>query len=80
MGTAWAGATWVGTVGAGAMWMGTMWVGHKEVVAPGGMQVDRLQSMEIVSKIFLGKWFDEVIYIGDPSCKRFVKVICCTDL
>ena len=50
------------------------------MVVPSGPKINGLQPLEIVSKNFLAYWFDEVIYIGDQSCKRFVKVICCTDL
>ena len=50
------------------------------MVVPSGPEINRSWPLEIVSKNCLGYWFDEVIYIGDQSCKRFVKVICCTDL
>ena len=54
MGAAGTGTMSTGAAGTGATWMGTAWVGYREVVVPGGMQVNRLWLMEIVSKNFLG--------------------------
>ena len=53
-GRPWTSGMWMGTAGAGTMWMGAAWAGCKDVVVPGGMQVNRPWLMEIVSKNFLG--------------------------